>query len=400
MIHQTREVQVVDFFSGCGGTSYGFARANTSGVTFRVVGALDIDPHANATYERMLGIAPLDNDIREFQDEDTLARAARKWAIEKTKPLLLIGCAPCQGFSSHRKKDPRNDVRNGLLQVFADIVISLKPDWVVMENVPEMFDKKHWEHYDSWRETLTSAGYRVRAQIHNLAEFGVPQERFRALVLAARDGSNFRMPKPKYRPSEFRTVREAIGSLPPLESGGQDPLDSMHIASRHRPATLQLIRQIPIDGGSRRSLPSGVGPNCWEAVDGFRDVYGRLSWDKPAVAITARCRTPSCGRFVHPAQHRGLSVREAALLQGFPLDYHFEGPFDDKFKQIGNAVSPVFAEAIASHIAKEISEPTRADDQTDEEFDITTPLQKSFSSSIAALKRRLRETDQPTATLV
>jgi DNA (cytosine-5)-methyltransferase 1 len=132
-------------------------------------------------------------------------------------------------------------------------------------------------------------------------------------------------------------------------------------------------------------------------VDGFRDVYGRLFWDRPAVAMTTKCRTPSAGRYGHPEQHRGLSVREAALLQGFPADYSFEGPFDDKFRQIGNAVSPPFAEAIARHLDA-VWGGTIV--ERDDAGDITAPIPKSFSSSIAGIKRRQRlDVNQPTLPL-
>ncbi|MCZ7685226.1 MAG: DNA cytosine methyltransferase [Sandaracinaceae bacterium] len=161
----------------------------------------------------------------------------------------------------------------------------------------------------------------------------------------------------------------------------------MHITSRHRAATIDLLRLIPHDGGSRRSLPDGVGPDCHRKVDGFRDVYGRLWWDRPAVAITARCRTPSCGRFAHPSQDRGLSVREAALLQGFPANFDFAGPFDDKYKQIGNAVSPIFARSLAEHIARAW---TGKATPTAIAGDVNTPITKSISSALAGMKRSLR----------
>lgn len=381
-------VQVVDLFSGCGGMSHGFLQAQHDEVTFELAGAADTDQHANATYERMLGVKPLETDVRDLTTEQGLAAAATTWGIDPSKPLVLIGCAPCQGFSSHRKKDGRADSRNGLLEAFAEVVVALRPAVVVMENVPEMLGSKHWPHYQVWRDTLERSGYTIRTQIHNLAGFGVPQERFRVLALAVRDHTEFKMPAQSTDPSNYRTVRQAIGSLPPLAAGEKDSSDPMHVTSNHRKATVDLLRQIPLDGGSRRDLPKGVGPDCLQKVDGFRDVYGRLFWDRPAVAITARCRTPSCGRFVHPEQHRGLSVREAALLQGFPNSFMFEGPFDDKFKQIGNAVSPPFAKAVAQHVAKLIGgvglEP---EDRTS---DITEPLAKSFSSSIAGLKRAAR----------
>ena len=379
-------VQVVDFFSGCGGMSYGFHDAVTSRLRFDLRGAIDIDEHANATYRQALGISPLRMDVSLLTSPRRLRDVLDEWGIDRARPLIAVGCAPCQGFSSHRKKDPRIDERNSLLVRFGTVLSHLKPDIAIMENVPEIFQEQHWNHFAQWRRTLAHAGYSIRAKIYNLAQFGVPQERFRALIIAARDWQDFAMPAPTHLPHEFVTVRDAIAHLPRLKSGGVDPRDPMHITSCHRASTVDLIKLIPPDGGSRSSLPPGAGPNCWHNVDGFRDVYGRLSWDKPAVAITARCRTPSCGRYVHPVQHRGLSVREAALLQGFPRDFHFVGPFDDKYKQIGNAVSPLFAAQVAEHLDREwhSNHSVAANDQA---TDITVPIRKSFSSSIASLKR-------------
>lgn len=384
-------VGVIDFFSGCGGMSYGFATASTKHVTYKIRGALDMDRHANATYERMLGVAPARIDIRQASRPEVLRQLVKQWGLAKGDPLVVIGCSPCQGFSSHRKKDHRFDPRNSLLDPFAKVVLQLRPDLVVMENVPEMLRKEHWRHFLRWRSRLEAAGYTVRAQIHSLAQFGVPQERYRALVIAARDWRFFQMPRPFVPPDRFVTVRDAIGDLPPLDAGGVDPIDPMHRTSRHRPETVERLRHIPPDGGSRRSLPPSMAPRCLRRVDGFRDVYGRLAWDRPAVAITARCRTPSCGRFAHPVQHRGLSIREAALLQGFPEDFYLEGPFDDCFKQIGNAVSPIFARAIAEHLDREwLDEHSRELHPDETREDILGPFVKSFSSSIAAMKRRLR----------
>jgi DNA (cytosine-5)-methyltransferase 1 len=380
------DVQVIDFFSGCGGMSFGFATTDPPMIRYRVIGAVDIDRHANATYGRMLGIQPLECDIRELASADRIDDVTRTWGLTPDQPLVVIGCAPCQGFSSHRKKDDRVDSRNQLLNAFAAIIIKLRPEVIVMENVPEMLHLKYWPFFAQWRRTLEQAGYMVRARIYNLAEFGVPQERFRALVLASR-WPYIGMPSPTHKPDDFVTVRNAIGTLPALSAGGRDPADPMHITSRHRKETIELIRMIPRDGGSRRSLPQGVGPQCLSRVDGFRDVYGRLAWDKPSVAITARCRTPSCGRFIHPEQHRGLSVREAALLQGFPPEYYFDGPFDDKYKQIGNAVSPIFAAHVAQHVASEWATSHVVPAEPDFYMDVAEPLMKSFSSSIAHIKR-------------
>jgi DNA (cytosine-5)-methyltransferase 1 len=385
-------VQVIDLFCGCGGMSYGFASARTQTVQYEICGGIDIDEHACATYKRMLGVSPLCDDITSLLRPEKYSEALGRWGVDADQPLVLIGCAPCQGFSSHRKKDPRLDDRNSLLLVFAKIACSLMPDLIVMENVPEVFAKQHWSHFSGWQRAMAKAGYTFRAKIYNLAQFGVPQERFRAVVIASRNWRHFRMPKPKRGPEDFATVREAISGLRPLAAGGVDPLDPMHITSKHRRETVDLIKLIPLDGGSHKSLPPDVGPACLHNVDGFRDVYGRLAWDKPAVAITGRCRTPSCGRYIHPDQHRGLSVREAALLQGFPPKFMFEGPFDDKYKQIGNAVSPIFARAVAEHLDLEWRSDHTVPLQAGEFIaDVTGPNLKSFSSSIASIKRKMRE---------
>jgi DNA (cytosine-5)-methyltransferase 1 len=380
-------IQVIDLFSGCGGMSYGFAHSGPGKVSFRVLGGLDIDGHANATYARMIKRPALAEDVRDLVRPGRLRRALREWEYDPDLPLLLIGCAPCQGFSSHRKKDKRNDSRNELLSAFAEVAAALSPDLVVMENVPEMLQAGHWPHFAQFKARIESKGYTVRARIHNLASFGVPQERYRAVVLASKTSSRTRMPDPKLSPDQFSTVRNAISWLPSLQAGGSDLKDPMHRTSKHRPSTIRLLSMIPKDGGSRRSLPAGVGPACHQKVDGFRDVYGRLWWDRPAVAITARCRTPSCGRFTHPEQDRGLSIREAALLQGFPRDFMFEGPFDDCYKQIGNAVSPIFAKELARHIAST----WHSDEEVAESpEDVTEPIGKSISSALAGMKRQLR----------
>ncbi|HYH70094.1 MAG TPA: DNA cytosine methyltransferase [Methyloceanibacter sp.] len=389
-------VQVIDLFSGCGGMSHGFLSASTEQVEYRVLGGLDIDRHAAATYRRMIERPCLELDICELADAEVLRPALATWGYNDQLPLILIGCAPCQGFSSHRKKDRRTDERNKLLSAFARVVEVLNPDLVLMENVPEMLYREHWHHFAAFRSSLQGLGFKVRARVENLASFGVPQERYRALVMASGFAARVKMPLPLLTPSRFRTVRDAIGHLPPLKAGQHDVNDPMHITSRHRAETLNILRHIPKDGGSRRSLPPGLGPDCHRRVDGFRDVYGRLWWDRPAVAITARCRTPSCGRFVHPMQDRGLSVREAGLLQGFPNDFMFEGPFDDKFKQIGNAVAPMFSRALAEHISCVWDGCGTGASEAD---DIIEPITKSISSSLAAMKRRLRTESEPIAAI-
>lgn len=387
----TRTIQVIDLFSGCGGLSHGFVASERSRSVYRLLGAAETDKHANATYKRMIGVDPINIDVRSLMSSQALEAALATWKIRRNRPLVVVGGPPCQGFSSHRKKDERSDPRDSLVTAFAQVGVNAGADVIVMENVPEILHTRHWHHVDGFRRFVTKAGYGVRARVFNLAAFGVPQERFRLLIVAAKDPRLLALPTPQLSPDRFVTVRQAIGALPTLVAGQVDAADPMHITSNHRQSTVDLIRMIPLDGGSRRDLPPGYGAKCLQTVDGFRDVYGRLFWDRPAVAITARCRTPSCGRYVHPEQHRGLSVREAALLQGFPTNFIFDGPFDDKFKQIGNAVPPPFAQAIADSLNEAWNgRPVERDTSCD--VDLTKPALKSFSSSIAALKRRTRVT--------
>lgn len=362
----------VDLFCGAGGMSYGFHQM--AGLTGRLrwAGAADVDENAIETYRANYGVRPAKIDLGTASMEDI----KRSLHLNPGNELILIGCAPCQGFSSHRKKDHRGpDARNTLVGRFAEIAVALDPRLIIMENVPDLLAKKHWHHFEKFRTTVEAAGYHVAVDVLNMACFGTPQTRHRAVLIAAKDFIPS-LPQPQYSPPDFRTVRDAIGALPPLSAGGHDANDPMHETSKHRKETVDIIRKVPKNGGSR---PRGIGPACLDKVAGFYDVYGRLAWDRPAVTITARCRTPSCGRFVHPEQDRGLSVREAALLQGFPPDFVFTGPFDDKFKQVGNAVSPIFSSWLAGHVLALLEGRNRAS----RDASIRKPVFASFSGKIA-----------------
>lgn len=367
----------VDLFCGAGGMSYGFHKMAELTGKYRWAGAVDIDNHAIDTYEHNYGHRPANINLGE-EDTETI-RAALD--LNADNELILIGCAPCQGFSAHRKKDHRgSDSRNTLVGRFAEIAVSLHPKLIIMENVPDLLAKKHWHHYQAFKDIVEKAGYHIAVKILNMADYGAPQARFRTVLLAAKDFIPT-LPEPVFSPSQYRTVRDAIGNLPPLTAGGRDPDDPMHITSRHRKETVEILKQVPKDGGNR---PQGVGPQCLDRVAGFYDVYGRLAWDKPAVTITARCRTPSCGRFAHPEQDRGLSVREAALLQGFPPDFFFEGPFDDKYKQIGNAVSPIFSARLAGYVLTMLAGKNLGEvDKT-----VSKPYFGSYSGMIARVKSK------------
>lgn len=373
-------VQIVDLFCGAGGLSAGFEMLGRRTGLCAVVGAADFESEYRDTFETNLGVRPSDADLGEIAADPTAIESfINSLELDRDRPLILAGGPPCQGFSAHRKRHwSSEDVRNQLVPAFARIAVALSPEVVVMENVPELLSGKYWAHFETFRDQLEAAGYSVSAQIHNLAGFGVAQERFRALVIASRRPIGG--PSPVLTGSEFRTVWQQIGHLPAIEPGSAWPLDPMHQCSRHRKSTIDVIRQVPIDGGNR---PKGVGPACLQNVDGFRDVYGRLAWDRPSVTITGSARNPASGRYVHPDQNRGLSLREAALIQGFPDNYLFTGTNGSRYQQVGNAVPARFAVILAAHLVRHILEPAYNPIGADR---LSTPARDSFSSSLWGLK--------------
>jgi DNA (cytosine-5)-methyltransferase 1 len=373
-------------FSGCGGMSAGFMAVNAVLPAYRLLGAIDIDPIANATYAKNIGVVPSEIDVAALARRPSLLRDfLNEIGYESRQPLVMIGCAPCQGFSSHRNRQGARDPRNHLFLDFATIVSRLKPVAAVMENVPELLTNRYWPLVASVRSKLESAGYVVRITVVNMATFGVPQERFRVLVLALR--RPFLSPEGFLDRPRFRTVRQTIAALPKILPGERCQSDPMHFTAGHSASTVATIAKVPKDGGRR---PPGVGPECLRRIErkqgrsGYDDVYGRLYWDRPAITVTAYARNPASGRYIHPEQNRGLSVREAALLQAFPADFSFEGTFDEKFRQIGNAVPPAFAGFVAAHLLGELLGPplnARAVPPG-----ITEPVGHSFSRLIPSIK--------------
>jgi DNA (cytosine-5)-methyltransferase 1 len=379
-------VDVIDMFSGCGGMSCGFVSLNSKSPTYRIAAAVDIDKVANLSYQQNIGVHPALEDVSALAKSRTKRQAFMHAAgVDGSRPLVLIGCAPCQGFSSHRNSTT-SDPRNSLFSDFVKVAVAVRPTVVLIENVPELLTNRYWPFVADARNRLEAAGYYVHVAAHNMAHFGVPQERFRALMLAMRHP--FNPPAGFLNRDRFRTVRDAIGTLRPIEAGERDPIDPMHFTAGHKPSTIKTIQAVPLDGGSR---PEHVGPDCLrraKAKNGravYEDVYGRLYWDRPAITITAHARNPASGRYVHPAQHRGLSVREAALLQSFPPTFGFAGSLDEKFRQIGNAVPPAFSAFLASWIAHQVGHPEPVSVSS---FDrgICDPVGPSFSRLIPAIK--------------
>lgn len=378
-------IQLIDFFSGAGGTSLGFAALNSVIPAFKMLGGCDINKVSAQTYSHNYGTCELNQDILQLAYEDGhLEEFLKRIGFDKNKPTVLIGCAPCQGFSSHRKKhwDEEDDVRNSLILAFAHVVEKINPEVIIMENVPEFLSKRYWNYFSAAKAHFEKCGYIVKQNIYNAATFGVPQERFRSIVIGMK--KEFLMPVGYFEPTEYRTVRDAIGALPKVAAGVACPTDLMHKSASHKKSTIDVIKQVPHNGGNR---PAGVGPVCLDKTAGFSDVYGRLFWDRPAITITHYARNPASGRYTHPEQDRGLTAREAARLQSFPDGFEFTGKSDDIYRQIGEAVPPFLAAAVATNILVElISKIPTAEELMENPALIESPVSSSYSSVIAGIK--------------
>lgn len=332
------DLTALDLFAGAGGLTLGLQRAG-----FTVVGAVEMNPLACRTYaDNHVGVRMWQDDIRDLDGEQIL----RGIGLRQGQLDLLAGCPPCQGFSSLRTLNGRqapSEPRNDLIREYGRLVAQLEPKAILLENVPGLARD---ERMTELTDMLEELGYPARSgcRVLNAADYGIPQSR-RRLVLAAVRGGQLEPPPPSGR---RRTVREAFAGLQPAGGSG----DSLHDLSEQRSVRVAaLIRQVPADGGSRSAL--GEQLNCHTGFDGFKDVYGRMAWDRPAPTITGGCHNPSKGRFLHPEQHRAVTLREAALLQGFPASYSFRL---DRGKlaaalMIGNAIPPDFVAAHAAPIA-------------------------------------------------
>ena len=330
----------IDLFSGCGGLSLGLMRAG-----FEVVAAVDNDHLAVSTYKRNHpDTKVMKRDIRGIRVKEFM----RRLNLEPGELDLIAGCPPCQGFSRLRTLNGAREVldtRNDLVLQFVRFVRTFRPKAIMIENVPGLMVDQRLE---TLRVRLGRLQYRTEARVFDAAKFGVPQRRRRMLLVGA-------LGKAPSFPGESRrrTVSQAIRKLTVPEESS-DP--AHNYAVRRAVNVMSLIRRIPKDGGSRTELPADDQLECHKRLDGFRDVYGRMAWGEQAPTITGGCINPSKGRFLHPEQERAITLREAALLQGFPKDYWFDltrGRYPTA-QMIGNAFPPKFAEHHARAIYRHL----------------------------------------------
>jgi DNA (cytosine-5)-methyltransferase 1 len=343
-------ISAVDLFCGAGGLTHGLSQAN---IDVRL--GVDIDPASQHPFEK--------NNDAEFllADVSTLEVETITKSFVPGTTTLLAGCAPCQPFSTYSQKAKRDGkVRQDrgrkddwrLVERFGELIEEVQPDLVTMENVPPLLRAPVYK-----RLLHSLKGYWVDAQVVDCRTIGLPQTRKRLVLVASRLGP---IQLPQFE-REQKTVRSAIGRLPPLQAGEMDPSDRLHRASALSEINLRRIRA-SVPGGVWRDWPEDLRAACHIRDTGatYPSVYGRMEWNEPSPTITTQCFGYGNGRFGHPEQDRAISLREAAMLQGFPRKYDFL-PDDEPVsfatlgRLIGNAVpvtlGKVIGEVLVEHVA-------------------------------------------------
>ena len=340
-----QKIYAVDLFCGAGGLTHGLQVAGVN-----VCLGVDIDPACEYPYTSNNNAKFLLKSVSELRDQDI------KPHYKEDGVSLLAGCAPCQTFSTYNQKATEKDKRWWLLMQFSRLVDRLLPDLVTMENVPRLIEQNVFKKFV---KILEKRGYSVAFQVVNCADYGVPQQRNRLVLLASKLG-----PIKLLSPSDFdkkpRTVKEAIGHLPPLQAGTIHPKDPLHRCSSLSKTNLRRIRASR-PGGTWRDWPIKLVAKCHKRKSGksYPGVYGRMSWNDPAPTITTQFFGFGNGRFGHPKQNRALSLREGAVLQSFPPDYEFVAPgkpvcHKSIGRLIGNAVPVTLGEVIGLSLRRHL----------------------------------------------
>lgn len=369
----------VDLFAGAGGFSLAAISAGFS-ITF----AIENDNYAVKTYKENIlcraggeGAHVFDQSILSYEPEDI-----RRQFLEQITCDLLLGGPPCQGFSTHRILDSGvNDPRNELILAYFEFVKALQPRVFLMENVPGILWERHRSYINKFYAEGQKAGYKVfKPVVLDARDFGVPQRRKRVFVLGLRedvDSSSFVWP-PEATHCSPEKVEEGlepwVTCAHVFRKGHVSDENKVHM--NHSSELVEVFKRTPPNGGSRKD--SGRMLACHQNHDGHKDVYGRIDPGQPAPTMTTACINPSKGRFVHPTQHHGITVRQAARIQTFPDDFVFRGGLTAAGRQIGNAVPVDLGIVLIRHIKEHL-----IDELTSEDLSITgIPVrEKEFESA-------------------
>lgn len=352
------DIKGLDLFAGAGGFSLGAIAAGVD-----IVGALEFHKHPASSYEanvkRKSGakIPVIKEDILTVSPADAMQR----WSLAGDNVDIIIGGPPCQGFSSHRINDAGvGDPRNKLLGRYFEFVEAIRPRIFLVENVPGLLWDRHKAYLDAFYARGDAAEYDLSpAKVINARDFGVPQNRRRVFILGVDRRRPLKIswpPEPTHvSPSlaeperkgreSWRTAKEVFSPAPAGD------LNDIHM--QHSADLVALFANTPLNGGSRSE--SGRVLKCHEGYNGHSDVYGRIDPERPGPTMTTACINPSKGRFVHPTEHHGITLRQAARFQTFPDTFIFGGGLMSGGEQIGNAVPVLLATALLQPLVAVLS---------------------------------------------
>ncbi|MCI9242405.1 MAG: DNA cytosine methyltransferase [Lawsonibacter sp.] len=352
-----KKPKVIDLFAGVGGLSLGFENCG-----FDVVLANEYDESIAAAYKaNHKGTRMIVGDITSLDLEKTFGPYQGQIDV-------VIGGPPCQGFSQKGQRKTIHDERNFLFKYYVRVVELVKPRYFVMENVPNLLTAEKGYFRKEIEELFNSMGYQLKMGILNASDYGVPQNRRRAVIIGKQGGAAPGLPKPR---NITVTIWDAISDLAYLSSGeGEEEQEYRgkprseyqkklrggsgtlrnHVATRHSRLALERLAMIPPNAG-KEVLPE---EHLTRSI--YSGTWTRMRKDEISVTITTRFDTPSSGKFTHPFLDRAITVREAARIQSFPDSFRFVGSKGSQMKQVGNAVPPLLAGAIAEVVMNDLKE--------------------------------------------
>lgn len=329
----------VDLFAGAGGSTQGLKQAG-----YDVRAAVEFDAACAKSYRKNhKGTELLERDITEV----TPAELLKAIGLGPGDLDLLNACPPCQGFSSLGATD-EDDHRNDLVSTVLEFISAIRPRAFILENVPGLARDRRMKTLLS---KARATGYGVKTYRLNATDFGVAQNRRRLIAIGVRGMDPDEMPEhpAELLPVAFRREHERITKVLAEAGPFKGTRDRIHRGRTATPEVAERIKLIPKNGG-RFDLPEDHQLDCHKSLGSKRSAaasYGRMRLDEPAPTLTTRCTTPACGRFLHPVRDRGITLREAALIQTFPRRYRFEGSYQAIEGQIGNAVPVRMAQGLA-----------------------------------------------------
>jgi len=349
------KTHIIDLFCGVGGLTRGLINSGLN-----VVAGIDVDGNCKYAYEENNNTIFIENGI-----ESISAEQLNRLYPEDTEIKVLVGCAPCQPFSTHTNKYRKDreiteetDPKWFLLHHFKRLIVETSPHIVSMENVPELCKK---EIFHDFVRSLEEHGYSVSYEVVNCVDYGIPQNRRRLVLLASILG-DIRIIPSTHNKGDYRTVEQTIGDLEKLSAGATSVNDPLHMSANLSVTNLKRIRQSK-PGGTWHDWDKSLVNKCHKKETGstYSAVYGRMEMEKPSPTITTQFYVYGTGRFGHPNQDRALSLREGALLQTFPANYSFVKNNEDILfskvaMMIGNAVPVRLGEVIGDSIRLHIEE--------------------------------------------